>query len=299
MNLIRGIVAALLLLLNTVAACIPLYLAALLRPLLGAGLTARLNRRLDHVIDFWVGNNRLMFRLLRLTQVSVTWEGAEALSRDRWYLIVSNHQSWSDILVLQHLFRDRVPPLKFFTKQQLIYVPLIGLALWILGFPYVRRASREQLAANPELAGRDREAALASCRRFENNPTSVLIFLEGTRFTPAKHGAQTARFQHLLNPKIGGMAYVITGLNDHLDRVIDVTIQYPEGIPTFWQLLQGRCRRVEVLVQCLELPAALRAAPDDETQRAALRPWVESLWAHKDARLRELRQLDGAQGNGR
>ena len=52
----------------------------------------------------------------------------DGLARQEWYLMTSNHQSWADILVLQKVTNRRVPSLKFFLKQELIWVPLLGLA---------------------------------------------------------------------------------------------------------------------------------------------------------------------------
>jgi 1-acyl-sn-glycerol-3-phosphate acyltransferase len=197
---------------------------------------------------------------------------------------VSNHQSWPDILILQTILR-RVPPVKFFTKQQLIWIPFLGLAMWLLGFPYVRRLSREQIAVNPALLELDRKATLEACDGFRNHPTTVLNFLEGTRFTAEKHSRQNGRFRSLLNPKSGGLNLVIGGLGDKLDCLIDVTIDYPDGTPTFWEFMKGECRGVEVLAQCREIPGEVLAADDAEARRQALERWVETLWREKDARL--------------
>jgi len=289
LSFLRGILAFTLIACNTLLACIPLYLMGLVRLLLSGAARRQLNRRMDWIIDYWVGSNRLLFRILGLTRVNVRTEDAveatAGLSRDRWYLVICNHQSWADILILQTTFRHLIPPIKFFTKQQLIWIPLLGVAMWLLGFPYVRRMSREQIAANPDLVALDREATIAACAGFRDHPTTVLNFLEGTRFTPAKRAAQEGRFRHLLNPKLGGMSYVVHSLSDQLYRVLDVTISYPQGTPTFWELLQGRCEEVDFLIQSHPLPAEVRNATDVDAVRVALGPWVEALWREKDARL--------------
>lgn len=285
MNVIRGILSITFICLNTLLACVPLYLMGLVRLALRGRARKRMNRLMDGIIDYWVGSNRLLFRLLNLTRVELRIEGEQDLALDRWYLVVCNHQSWADILILQTTLWGRIPPIKFFTKQQLIWIPLLGVAMWLLGFPYVRRMSREQIAANPDLVALDRQATIEACEGFRDHPTTVLNFLEGTRFTPAKHQAQDARFQHLLNPKLGGMSYVVASLHDHLYRVLDVTIQYSQGTPTFWDLMQGRCPAVTFLIQSRPLPPAVLAAPDPESTRALLAPWVEGLWRDKDARL--------------
>ena len=285
MNLLRGILASLLLGLNTVATCVPLYLMGAVRLLLPAKAGKFLSRRLDHLINFWVGNNRKFFDLLGLTSIELTWEGDEALSEDQWYLVISNHQSWTDIVLLQNTLWRRVPPLKFFTKRQLIWVPFLGIAMWFLDFPYVRRMSREQIAANPGLAELDRQATLNACEKFREHPNSVLNFPEGTRFTPAKHRNQDARFQNLLNPKIGGLTYVCDGLRNQLHKLLDITIVYPGPTPTFWDLMQGRCPKAHILVQCRDLPESLRENLSLEERRARLGAWIEDIWRDKDQRL--------------
>jgi len=298
MNLVRGILTLVIICFNTLLACIPLYLMGLVRVALRGAAREQMNRRMDVVIDYWVGTNRLLFKVLRHTRVNVRLEDVVTLDRNHWYLVVCNHQSWADILILQITLWRRIPPLKFFTKQQLIWIPLLGVAMWFLGFPYVRRMSREQIARDPALAALDREATLAACDGFRAYPTSVLNFLEGTRFTAEKHGAQDARFQHLLNPKLGGMSYVVHSLADRLDHVLDVTIRYPQGTPSFWGLLRGDCPSVEFLVQSRPLPESVRNAGDPDAVRAALGPWVEALWQEKDARLAPVAASWRASGTG-
>ena len=66
------------------------------------------------------------------------------LSMQGWYLLVCNHQSWVDILVLQKAFNSRIPFLKFFIKKELLYVPLLGIAWWALDYPFMRRRGRQR-----------------------------------------------------------------------------------------------------------------------------------------------------------
>jgi hypothetical protein len=76
--------------------------------------------------------------------------------------------------------------------------------------------------------------------------------------------------------------------------VLDVTIRYPHGTPTFWDLMQGRCREVEFVVKSLPLPARVLGAADVDAARAELAPWVETLWREKDARLAAADRLPAA-----
>jgi 1-acyl-sn-glycerol-3-phosphate acyltransferase len=286
---LRAMTALLLIVVNLLIGCIPLYAFGALRLVLPAGARRATQPVMDGIVHWWVGSNRKIFSLLGITEVDARWEGVENLSTHRWYLVISNHQSWADILILQNLFHDRIPMLRFFTKRQLLWVPLLGLAMWFLGFPYVRRLSRERIAADPKLVALDRQAALDACKGFRSHPSTVLTFLEGTRFTAAKHALQGgARFRHLLNPKVGGISYVVTALGDQLHKVLDVTLIYPTGVPSFWKLLQGRCRRVEVRVTGHDLPQEARLTSDPDQVREHLRPWIETLWLDKDGRLTPL-----------
>lgn len=295
MGLIIGILSTALVVSNLVINSIPLFAMTLLRVivrLLGLKqVESRVARWMDLVIDSWVVINRFTFRVLGLARVEVSWEGDTDLSRDRWYLVVSNHQSWTDIFMLQNELYEALPPLKFFTKRQLLYIPVFGQAMWALDFPYVRRMSRAQIEANPALLAVDRQAILTACEKFKNHPTTALNFLEGTRFTPDKYSAQEApRFQHLLNPKTGGVTQVLAALADRLDKLVDVTIDYPQGVPSFWEFMQGRCARVTMHINCMEIPSAITDTGDEEKRRTAVGEWVETLWREKDARLNSVRE---------
>ncbi len=280
---LKGSLSVCFLLANTVVVCTPLFLMALVRlPLSGAPRRA-LTRYMDLAIDGWVSGNRLLMRLLGLVDLRIDWP-TETLSRDKWYAVVCNHQSWVDILLLQDCFRSATPPLKFFTKRELIWLPLVGLGMHVLGFPYVRRADNAQLAANPALKKANRDSTLAACAVFRNHPTAVLIFLEGTRFTDAKRIARNSRFEHLLNPRTGGLGYVLSGLGDEVAQLIDVTIAYSGPPPSFWEFLSGRCPAAQMSVRTINLDPAMQSE-ESKTQRRALQPLVERLWRIKDSRL--------------
>ena len=291
MGLLKGILAAAFIGAITIVVCMPLFVAGLVRPALPKPLRSALSRRMDWIIDAWVGSNRWLIQALALTDINITWEDAESLSRDHWYIVVCNHQSWSDILLLQTNLFGHIPPLKFFTKQQLLWIPFLGTAMWLLGFPYVKRVSKSQIIKNPNLKGGDKRSTLKACEGLKKHPTSVLNFLEGTRFTPAKHMSQRTNLRRLLKPRIGGLGYVLGGLNDRLHKMVDVTIIYPEGTPSFWQFLKGECLRVDMLIQCRDIPEPIRFFESDREQRRSLGPWIDSMWQEKDDRLPPYREL--------
>jgi 1-acyl-sn-glycerol-3-phosphate acyltransferase len=295
MTIFRGIFAILFIAANTFVWCIPIYLLALPRAVIPiAPVRITIGAAMTRVIDAWVAGNRFMIKALDITRIRVSTRFAEPLDRKRWYVVISNHQSWSDILVLQDTFLTLIPPLKFFVKQQLIWIPLLGLAMWLLGFPYVRRYSREALAKDPSLRRHDQEATQRACEFFKQRPTSVLNFVEGTRFTPEKHAYQQSKYRNLLTPKTGGFGYVVGALGERIHQVLDVTIVYPDGTPSFWGFISGQCREVLVEISSRPVPGTLREVRDELPQdvRQELHEWVDDLWSSKDARIDQLREID-------
>jgi 1-acyl-sn-glycerol-3-phosphate acyltransferase len=272
--------------LNTLVHASPLLLLALVKLLVPhAGARAALSALLVRLAESWIAVNSTLIAWFTPTRIEV--EGVDDLPHDGWYLVLANHQSWVDIPVLQQVFNRRIPMLKFFLKQQLIWVPVLGLAWWALDFPFMRRYSKETLARHPELRGRDKAATHRACRRFSQLPVSVMNFVEGTRFTPAKHAAQDGGYRHLLRPKAGGVAFVLEAMGDILRSLVDVTIAYPGGRPTVGDLFAGRIRTVRVHVRTLPIPPELvgRDYESDAAFREQLQGWLNGLWREKDRRL--------------
>jgi 1-acyl-sn-glycerol-3-phosphate acyltransferase len=246
----------------------------------------------------WIGVNTMWIGLVTPTRWRV--EGLEGLRLDGWYLVVANHQSWVDIPVLQGVFNRRAPFLKFFLKKQLRWVPFLGAAWWALDFPFMHRHTRAELERHPELRGQDREATRRACARFARLPTSVMNFLEGTRFTPAKHAASASRFAHLLPPRAGGVAFVLDAMGGLLRSVIDVTIVYPGGRPGMLDLLAGRIPEVRVDVRERAIPEDLLEGDyeGDAEFRARFQAWINGLWTEKDAVVARLLAGPAASARG-
>lgn len=212
------------------------------------------------------------------------------LSPKGQYLVCANHQSWNDIFVLMRTFGRRAPFFKFFIKQELIWVPVLGLCWWGLDYPFMKRYTAEQVAKNPALKGKDLETTRKACERYRRQPVLILNFLEGTRFTPAKHARQQSPYAHLLKPKSGGFAFTLSALGERLDSLLDVTIVYPQGPQGFWAFMSGKVRRVSVDVRQLRIPAEFFAGSyeNDPEFRQRFQAWVGELWAEKDRRIGEM-----------
>lgn len=271
---------------NTVVHVTPLFVVAILKALLPLQAVRRgCNRVLIAIAESWIGVNTAMIR--SLTHTRIVLHSDVSLSYTGHYLVLANHQSWVDIPVLQAVFNRQIPFIRFFLKSQLIWVPLLGLAWWALDFPFMKRYSREKLAKHPELAGRDIESTRRACRKFRGIPIAVLIFAEGTRFTVAKHAAQQSRYRHLLKPKAGGVAFVLEAMGDALHRILDVTIRYPHGKPTFADLFANRIPEVHVYVRERAIPMEVVEGDyeNDPAARNAAQTWINAVWTEKDDAL--------------
>jgi 1-acyl-sn-glycerol-3-phosphate acyltransferase len=293
---VRGAIAAVLLVLNTLLWCGLLFVVALIKLLIPVKpVRAAIDHVLNAIASCWISGNSAWMRITQRTVWDVA--GVDALAYRGWYMVNCNHQSWVDILVLQHLLNRRIPLLKFFLKQQLIYVPVIGLAWWALDFPFMRRHSDADLKRHPEKRFDDIEATRRACEKFALVPTSVMNFAEGTRFTRAKHDRQRSPYRHLLKPKAGALALALGALGERFDALLDVTIVYPEGAPTFWQFLCGRMDRVIVRARRVPIPVELRAGDyvQNPKYRKAFQHWLQMNWEQKDAQIDALLKPPAAQ----
>ena len=289
--IVTGIIASLLLLANILFWAVFLFSFTLLKIIIPVESVRKvITGILNLIANAWISCNSGWMILTQKMNWSI--ERPDSLDRNGWYFVLSNHQSWVDILVLQHTLNGRSPLLKFFLKQELIKVPIMGAAWWALDFPFMKRYSKEYLAKHPEMKGKDLETTRQACEKFKDMPTSVMNFLEGTRYTPEKHAQQQSPFRHLLKPKAGGMAFAMSAMGDQFRSVLDVTIDYPEGIPTFWDFMQGKMTRCNVVVKEKTIPEELRGGDyeTDEQYRLNFQQWVQQLWEEKDETLETLRQ---------
>ncbi len=282
----RGSLAFLLFVLNTLFWAPLLLLTAFLRLALPFPRFVRLCRRTaTRIAANWIAGNVAGLK----ASGRIAWDvaGLEELRGDAWYAVTCNHRSWVDIVVVQWLFNRRIPMLKFFLKKELIRVPVLGWCWWALEFPFMKRYPRELLEARPDLRGKDLATTRQACERFRDLPTSVLNFLEGTRFSEAKRQRQGSPYRHLLLPRAGGLAQVVSSLGHRLDALLDVTIVYPAGTPTFWDLVSGRIPRVAVRVERVALdPSWTGASYDgDAAFREGFQAFVSDLWRRKDERI--------------
>ena len=291
----RGVLVFSALTLNTIFWFLPLLLLALLKLVLPVPALRRLlTRLLMGIGEQWVAGNTLVLR----GSGSAEWSanGVEALRTDGWYLVLSNHQTWVDIVVLQQIFNRRVPFLKFFIKQELVWFPLLGIGFWALDMPFMKRYSTSYLARHPEKKGRDLEATRKACEKFRHTPTSVLNFVEGTRFSEEKRDRRQSPYRRLMPPRSGGIAIALSSMGGLFEAVLDVTLCYPDGPPSFWGMCCGDRVRVVAEVDTLPLEDALTEGDyaEDRDFRKRVNRWLAAIWQRKDERLERLSAADAS-----
>lgn len=286
---LKGILAVLLILINTLL-FLPLLLLVALAKLVVPVQPFRkaCTIALNAIAWYWIGFNNTLMNLLH----RVEWEvrGAEELSKEHWYFVTCNHQSWADIPAIQYVLNSKIPLLKFFLKKQLIWVPLLGVAWWALDFPFMHRHTKEQIAKRPELKGKDIEATKAACEKFRYTPVTIFNFMEGTRFTPEKHQRQNSPYKHLLKPRAGGTAFVFGAMGEMIHTMLDVTIVYPGGRPGIWDYLCGRVRKIVIDIRTREVPERFLGMDYENNRevRVDFQRWVSEIWAEKDQRIETL-----------
>ncbi len=286
----RGILTFGVMTVNTVFWFVPVMTLALLKLLLPIAAVRRaLTRWLMGLAENWIAVNALALR----GSGSRNWRagGGDALGTDGWYLVLANHQTWVDIVVLQVALNRRIPLLKFFIKQQLIWFPLLGLGFWALDMPFMKRYSPSYLARHPEKKGADLEATRKACEKFRHTPTSVINFVEGTRFSEAKRRTRQSPYRHLLPPRAGGVAVALSAMGEVFDAILDVTLVYAGDPPKFWDMVCGDRVDVTLDIRALPIDPELVAGDyqNDREFRRVVHRWLGGLWEEKDARIAEIR----------
>jgi len=294
----RTLLAVVLIGASTVVHVLPLLVVALVKAAVRVEPVRRwCDQWLMTLAESWIGLNSWMID--NLTDTRIVVDGMPDAGLGGNYLVISNHQSWVDIPVLQKIFNRRLPLLRFFLKSRLIWVPLLGLAWWALDFPFMKRYSKQTLAKRPELAGRDIEATRRACRKFSDIPVAVMNFVEGTRFSPAKHAGQDSPYRHLLKPRAGGIAFVLDAMGDNIDTLVDVTISYCGPAPSLPDLFANKVSEIRVSVRTLpisQVPQCRAEGGDyttDAEYRARFQRWINDLWREKDLTIDALRSRAG------
>ncbi|BBB14694.1 putative 1-acyl-sn-glycerol-3-phosphate acyltransferase [Candidatus Rickettsiella viridis] len=282
-NGLRAAIAAILYLINLIILFVPLAILGLFCYLFPLKIWQRKCKCwMEHLPVYWIKGNYLIQELT----TSIKWEvkGLDKLSYNEWYLLISNHQSWADILVLQRIFNQKIPPLKFFLKRELLWtLPFASWACWLLGFPFMHRYSKKVLAKHPELKNKDVEATKRACIRFKAIPTTVANFIEGTRFSEKKRQSQQSPYQYLLRPKSTGIGFSLAVLGDFFHKILNVTIIYPPKKSGLFHFLSGDIKKITVEIEAIPITSDwIGDYQNDRQFRASFQRKLNYLWEQKD-----------------
>lgn len=284
-------IVALLFLLSTTTICfIPILFIGLLKLIPNKRWQSRCTRCIDAIAIFWCSINNYYIDNIQKFKCNVS--GFTNLDPKDWYLVVANHQSWLDIVILQRLFNRKIPVLKFFIKDQLKWIPLLGFSWWAMGCPFMKRYSKEYLLKNPHKKGQDIRATYKAIETFKKTPASIMNFVEGTRFTAAKKTLQNSPYTHLLKPKAGGISFIISSMGQQISSLLDVTIVYSEKKHSLWDFLCKRVESVTINVKKIPIPAeftSLKLLEDSQIQ-TNFKNWLNQHWAEKDNLIASLQE---------
>ena len=220
-----------------------------------------------------------MTRLLSPTKIKIDCD--TDLDIKKSYLIISNHQSWLDTLILQLAFHKNIVFPKFFMKFQIFFVPILGLVCWGLEFPAMRRYSKEYLKKNPHKKGEDIRRTKEYCQNLPLRPTTIVNFVEGTRYTNEK--AKKSDYKKLLNPKAGGIAVVLNSLGDRLDGILNTTLIYESENESLWCFLCRKTKNITVKVEFIpikDIPIGNYFENDED--KKIFQQWINDIWQKKD-----------------
>lgn len=132
-------------------------------PLMAAAWLIDPSKRAIHFLERWY-----LSTLSLIIGIRIKVEGRENIDRKQSYLIISNHKSAMDILVLK-----RVLPLrfKFFAASFLFDIPFFGWCMSLIGHLPIDRSNRVKAL----------RFIKKGTRLLEEGKSSLLIFPEGTR----------------------------------------------------------------------------------------------------------------------
>lgn len=238
---------------------------------------------MNKTYHIWVDLNYLIMQLLP-TRWHVS--GHENLSSEQSYLVIANHRSWLDILVIQCILNRRTSHNIFVLKDILRWLPFAGWVCWAMGYLFVKRVTPAQVRKNPSLKYADRDSINQGCERLKKNPFTLINFVEGTRFSEEKRQKQKSVYENLLSPNVAGFALIFNALSENVTSVLDVTLIYDDNKIDFWQFLQGNLSDIKIQITTIDPKQLLRGDfMRDRVYRKEFRQMLNKIWLDKDARL--------------
>lgn len=279
---LHAVLALIILLITTTLCFIPILFIGLFKLFPNKTWQSYCTRAIDQVATVWCGINNLYVD--KVQKIKLDINGLENIEQKNWHLVIANHQSWLDVVILHRLFNRKIPVLKFFVKAQLKWVPLLGFSWWAMGCPFMKRYSKEYLAKKPHKKGHDLISTRKAIEAFKRTPASVMNFIEGTRFTSNKKQLQQSPYEHLLKPKAGGISFAISLMGEHITSLLDVTIVYAEEKHSLWDFLCQRVRSAKIFIREIPIPTHFISNQllENSEMQNEFKTWLNAQWAEKD-----------------
>ena len=282
----------------TAILAIPVFVLAFVRLILPFGPVLSFVDRINQAVFYlWISNNAFLMWLTNRIKWDI--QGADIEKIKGSCFIISNHVTWTDIVMLGQIYRGKIPITKFFLKHSLIYIPILGQACYSLGMPFLRRYSRNELLKNPKLKTKDIDATRKACQNLLQHPSTLVNFVEGTRFTPEKAKAQQSQYRHLMPPKAASLAIALGLIGPHIDCLLNTTLVYPgehKG-SIFMEMLCGRLKHVIARVEVMDKETINAHMVGDYLQdkqfKHTFTMYLRQLWQRKDDLIESLLQQNG------
>lgn len=281
LRVIRGTIVISLIFLNTLLlSIIFVFLASIQSIIPVKRLKECFYNLTEETYHLWVDINAITLRSILPTRWDLEFD--TSLNKKDWYALIANHVSGIDILALQILFNRKVPHLKFFMKDSLKWIPIIGQFCYFFNYPFIKRYTPKQIKKDPSRKKQNIINLKKTCRKIKRQPTTVINFLEGTRFTTAKHKIQKSPYKNLLTPLAGGTSVLLTELNKEILVIIDATITY-EGGKTLVDLILGKVKRVKVQAKLIHLDNSWHGDfYHDHEYKRDITNKIKTIWQEKD-----------------
>jgi 1-acyl-sn-glycerol-3-phosphate acyltransferase len=231
----------------------------------------------EKIYQLWITINSIIFKLILPTKWD--YNTTDNLDDKTWYMLIANHNSWLDILVLHTVFNRKIPHLKFFMKSSLQWVPIVGQVCYVLNYPMITRKKI--------FAPQNRKHLTAACQKLRSHPTTVANFVEGTRFTSAKHAQTKSKFVNLLPPKTGGVAAIVNEITE-ITTIIDTTIHY-QSTGTMWHFISGQIPNIKLKYRLINIDETWRGDYyKNKEYRNLLNKKINTIWQEKSLILQSL-----------
>ena len=253
-----------------------LWLATLVWPGFKGGRAAAAHTRLQ---SWWaIGLFRAAARILRLT---LEVEGASALQPGP-LIVLMRHASVADTLLPAVVIASHGIRLRYVLKRELLWDPCLDVVGQRLPNAFIRRGSGDSQAEVDRIAELGRNLA---------PDEGVLIYPEGTRFTPEKRARALARIAASGRPNLVARAHELTavlpprtaGLLALLDASKDADVLVLahtglEGLANVADILRLGASERHIRVRLWRVPRASIPAGHDMRVR-----WLYDEWARVDA----------------